>query len=139
MKKLLSPIPLALVVGALALAGCGSDNSDNSGSDAAAQSTGTATDTGNAAGSTGGGAGDFVKVSMKNIEFVPDKVSAKVGQTVEWTNDDGVAHTVTDKADGIDSGTVNPGSTFKFKVAKAGTLNYVCTIHAGQKGTITAS
>jgi plastocyanin len=136
MKKRLSPILLALALGALALAGCGSSNKDNASSDNAAQSTGTATDTGSAAGSTGGGAGNFVKVSIKDIKFNPEKVTAKVGQTVEWTNNDGVAHTVTDKADGIDSGTVNPGSTFKFKVTKAGTLNYVCTIHSGQKGTI---
>ena len=73
---------------------------------------------------------------MKNIEFIPGNVTVKVGQKVEWTNNDGVPHTVTAQDAGVDSGTVNPGSKFSFTPKKAGTINYICTIHNGQKGTL---
>jgi plastocyanin len=129
MTKRLAPALLSLALVALPLAGCGSkDKSSSSDTTSSAPST-----------SSGGGtsaAGNVVKVEMKNIEFIPGRVTAKVGQTIEWTNNDGVAHTVTAKADGIDSGNVNAGSKFEFTAKKAGTINYVCEIHPGQKGTI---
>ena len=135
MKRILSLALLCLAAGAL-VAGCGStkkDTSSASPSTAAAPSTSTGASTGTSSSSA---AGSVVKVEMKNIMFNPATVTAKVGQTVEWTNNDGVPHTVTAKTDGIDSSPINPGATFKFKVTKAGTINYACTIHPGQKGTL---
>jgi plastocyanin len=77
---------------------------------------------------------------MKNIEYVPKAVTAKVGQTIHWTNGDSVAHTVTSKGGAqFDSGTLDPGSDFSFKVTKAGTINYACQIHPNQTGTIVVS
>jgi plastocyanin len=109
---------------ALVLAACG--GSDNN---AASSSAKPAT----------GGSGE-AKVSMKNIKFVPMDISAKVGQKITWTNDDPVAHTVTaQKGADFDSGTVNSGGTFSFTPKKAGTIDYVCTIHPGQTGTITVT
>ena len=35
---------------------------------------------------------------MKDILFVPEKVTARVGQTVRWTNSDDVEHTVKAKS-----------------------------------------
>jgi plastocyanin len=77
---------------------------------------------------------------MKDIQFKPENVTVKVGQTVTWTNDDPVAHTVTAKSGAdFDSGTVSPGGRFAFAAKKAGKISYVCTIHPNQKGTITVS
>ena len=36
-----------------------------------------------------------VKVEMKGIGFTPAKISAKVGDTIEWTNKDFVVHSAT--------------------------------------------
>jgi plastocyanin len=86
--------------------------------------------------------GDVVNVTMKNIKFVPAAVTAKVGQKIEWKNTDGnIPHTVTSTTDGVkfDSGTLQPGSTFDFTPTKAGKIDYVCTIHSGQTGTITVT
>jgi plastocyanin len=128
----------ALLVGvvALALAGCGgSDDDKGSGGGKARPESKTATAAGG--GASGGGT---VRVSMKNIKFVPPSIQAKVGQKVTWTNDDPVAHTVTaQKGADFDSGTVNSGGRFSFTPRKAGSIDYVCTIHPGQTGTITVA
>jgi len=74
---------------------------------------------------------------MKNIQFAPTSVTAKVGQTVKWTNDDSVDHNVTAKSGAtFKSSNFGQGGTYSFKAAKAGTISYVCTIHPGMVGTI---
>ena len=61
-----------------------------------------------------------------------------MGQTVVWTNQDDVDHDVTAKkgAD-FESKTLSKGDTYKAKLTKTGTIDYVCTIHPSQRGTIT--
>ena len=82
--------------------------------------------------------GDVVEVRMKDIKFVPETVTAKVGQTIRWINDDAVDHDVKAES-GADfaSDLISKGKTFEAKVDKAGKIPYVCTIHPGQKGSIT--
>ena len=125
----------ALAVGGT-IAGCGSDNNDTA-------STSTppppATTTPKAA--TTAASGDVVKVDMKDIKFVPADITVKVGQKIEWTNTDTPPHTVTSqtKSADFDSGTMQPGATFSYTPTKAGKIDYICTIHAGQTGTITVT
>jgi plastocyanin len=121
---------LALAVGG-ALAGCGDDGDDSSSSPppAAAPPPPPAS----------AASGDEVKVTMKNLKYVPDKITAKVGQKIVWENTDGdIPHTVTasDGAD-FDSGNLTAGDTFSYTPTEAGTIAYFCKIHSNQKGTIT--
>jgi plastocyanin len=135
MTRLLPTAVACLSLAALLLIGCGSDSSSDTGSTA---NPAPATDT--AASDTGGtttAAG--VEVSIKDIKFNPESVTAKAGTTITWTNDDPVPHNVTAPQAGIESGTIEPGKTFAFVVEKAGTIDYVCTIHPGQKGSITVT
>jgi plastocyanin len=84
--------------------------------------------------------GGAATVSMKNIKFLPHDLTVKAGQRITWTNDDAVAHTVTArKGADFDSGTINSGGTFSFTPRRAGAIDYVCTIHPGQTGTITVT
>ena len=100
-------------------AGCGEKKSEGSGA---------ATDS----------AGKFVPVAMKDILFVPEKVTARVGQSVRWTNQDDVQHTVkASKGADFESKTLSKGDTYVAKLTKTGTIDYVCTIHPSQRGTIT--
>jgi plastocyanin len=129
------------IAGIGAIAGCGDDSSDSSSTPAttpAAAAKTTATEPAASASASGG----VVKVGMKNIKFVPADVTAKVGQKIEWTNSDGsTPHTVTSQTDGVDfdSGTLQGGATFDYTPTKAGKIDYVCTIHSGQTGTITVT
>ena len=112
---------IALVLAALGtgLAACGGSAND---SQVAAQPPKTA---------------NGVKVSVQDNKFAPANVKVKAGQTVTFTNDGAVAHTVTGVGGAtFDSGTLAPGKTFSFIAEGKGKLTYVCTIHAGMQGTI---
>ena len=113
-----------------ALAGCGGGDDGDSATTQQQESTG---------GTGGAAAGATVKVRMKNIQFVPDAVTVKAGDTVRWTNADSVTHTVTKKrgpGDRFDSGNVKVGASFEVTFDKPGKVKYVCTIHPNQTGTV---
>jgi plastocyanin len=118
---------LALLALAL-LAGCGTE-----------KSAGPKDAGGNAEGPPTAAGGKTVHVVMRDILFVPDKVTARVGQTVRWTNEDDVAHTVKAEkgAKFASKGPLSKGDTYEVKLSNPGTIGYVCTIHPNQHGTIT--
>jgi plastocyanin len=118
---------LALLALAL-LAGCGTEKSAGP-KDAGGNAGGPPTATG----------GKTVHVVMRDILFVPDKITARVGQTVRWTNEDDVAHTVKAEkgAKFASKGPLSKGDTYEVKLSNPGTIGYVCTIHPNQHGTIT--
>jgi plastocyanin len=66
---------------------------------------------------------------MINIRFEPSKTTAKVGQTVCWSNDDDVQHDTVADSGAFKSPLFGHGQTFTWKAAKAGTIHYVCTVH----------
>ena len=130
---------LALAVAAMLLvAGCGDDeeNATTPSGNPAAEST----DTG-AAGAedegSGGGGGDVVEVTMKDIQFDPQAVTVSVGQTVRWTNEDDVQHDADAKNGEFESELYGKGGTQEYKAEKAGTIEYVCSVHPSMTGTIT--
>ncbi len=75
---------------------------------------------------------------MKTLAFAPRTITAKVGETVHWTNDDSVGHNVSYVSGPkfTSSGLLDPGKTFSFKLTHAGTIHYVCTIHPFMTATI---
>jgi plastocyanin len=116
---MLSRSLVAVLLLVVLAAGCGEEKSEGSG---------TAGDSG----------GKVVPVAMKDILFVPEKVKARVGQSVRWTNEDDVQHTVkATKGADFESKTMSKGDTYSAKLTKTGTVDYVCTIHPSQRGTIT--
>jgi plastocyanin len=137
MKKL-----LALLIACLALtvAACGDDDDDDGGGDGAATTT-EQTDTGAAPpADEGGGGGKAVTVDIPSISFEPAEVTVKAGTTITWTNSDDLPHTVTkDGGPGgdFDSGNIEPGDEFELTADVPGTVDYVCTIHPGQEGSVT--
>jgi plastocyanin len=74
-------------------------------------------------------------VSIANLAFNPSSIDVKVGDTVTWTNNDNVGHTVTGDG-GLDSGTIEPGGTFSKKFDTAGTYQYHCSVHPSMTGTV---
>jgi amicyanin len=81
-------------------------------------------------------------VTISNFAYSPAAIKIKVGQTVTWTNNDSVGHTVTaDNAssDAPDSKLFNKGETYSFTFNKAGTYTYHCAPHPYMKGTVVVS
>jgi plastocyanin len=72
---------------------------------------------------------------MKNIAFNPQNVTAKVGDTIKWVNQDSAPHNVTGGP--LHSPTFGNGGSFTFKATKAGKISYVCTIHPNMTATLT--
>jgi plastocyanin len=133
MKRLLVLL-IACMALALVAAGCGDDDDDSG------NGGGGGADTEQAG---GGGGGGGAEVSMQNVQFDPSDVTIKAGETVTWTNDEGVPHDV-DKTSGPGAqfssgpeGGMMEGDTFEHTFDQAGTYEYVCRVHApGMAGTI---
>jgi plastocyanin len=129
-------IIIALSCGALALAGgvvggCGSGSNDKNNSGAAAT-----TDAAPSATPAPAEAG-AVNVVMQNNKFAPETIKVKVGQKIHWANNDSYEHNVTaTKGANFKSDNVRGGGTYDYTARKAGTIDYVCTIHSGQTGKI---
>ncbi len=90
--------------------------------------------------------------TLADKAFSPNPIQAKVGQEVEWTNDDSAMHTVTsgtagaaDVGKAFDSGLAGPtaltakGKTFEHKFDAAGEFPYFCTLHPTMVGKVTVS
>jgi len=121
-----------LALGGAFVAGCGDDNSETGSTQSTPAAAPAATATTPAASE-----GATVEVSMKNSKFVPENITAKVGQKIHWINDDPYPHNVTaTKGEDFQSDNIEGGGTYDYTVDKAGTIDYVCTIHSGQRGTI---
>jgi plastocyanin len=134
-------IAVSCVALALALGACGNDKESQQGRDPGEDGATVTTNPTPAAGtstqSEAAKSNDIVSVSMQNIKFMPHDVQVKVGQKVTWTNNDTPPHNVTaTKGADFKSDTLNPGATFDYTPTKAGTIDYVCTIHPGQDGRL---
>lgn len=79
-------------------------------------------------------------VTIANMEFSPDPVAIKVGDTVIWTNKDRSTHTATADDGSFDTGRIPPGGTSKpISFQSAGEVSYHCMIHPSMSGTVTVS
>jgi len=100
----------------------------------AIQSSGTASQQQPVAGTPENG-----QVVMKGIRFQPAELAVHPGETVEFKNEDIVAHTVTADDGSFDSGLIQPGGAWKMTIQKAGTLAYHCTPHPNMKASLVVS
>jgi plastocyanin len=117
----------------LVAAGCGGDDEEEGGGGEAQQQ----------APAGGGGGGKAAAVKMSEIQFAPPTVTVAKGGKVTWTNEDSVGHDVT-KTGGPgadfksgDPGGMAQGDTFSQTFDTPGKVQYVCTVHANMKGTVT--
>jgi plastocyanin len=78
-----------------------------------------------------------IEVKMTNVAFEPARVTAKVGDTIVWTNNDIFAHTATARDKAWDLNAL-PKKTVSFTVKKAGTIEYYCRFHPNMVGHIEA-
>jgi plastocyanin len=135
------PIAAACAALAFALGACGKDDESQTGRDAggdgATVTTNPTPEAGTSTQSEAAESNDIVSVSMKDIKFVPQEATVKVGQKITWTNDEPVPHNVTaEQGADFKSDTMNEGDTFEYTPTKAGTIDYVCTIHPKQTGKL---
>jgi plastocyanin len=79
-----------------------------------------------------------IEITMENLEISPAAVSAKVGDTIEWTNKDIVVHSATARNGDFDVN-LPPKKTGSVVLKKAGTVDYYCRYHPNMKATVSVS
>jgi plastocyanin/uncharacterized membrane protein len=83
-----------------------------------------------------GQAGSTQLVVMKKMRFNPPVLTVRVGDTVEWRNEDIFARTATADDKSFDSGLVQPGQSWQTTFSNAGDVNYHCGPHPNMKARI---
>jgi plastocyanin len=74
-------------------------------------------------------------ILMKGIAFAPNQVTVHVGDTLEWANQDIVAHTATarDKSWEVN---ILPGRNGSMVMKAPGRFDYICRYHPNMTGEI---
>jgi plastocyanin len=76
-------------------------------------------------------------IDISGFAFDPNPMTIHVGQTVAWTDSDGVSHTATADDASFDTGTISPGaSSAGVTFNTVGTFAYHCRIHSSMHGTV---
>jgi plastocyanin len=75
-------------------------------------------------------------VTIESLQFRPATVTVEVGDTVTWSNQDGVPHTATADDDSFDTGNIAGGSSASQTFATAGSFPYHCEVHPSMTGTV---
>jgi len=76
------------------------------------------------------------QVIIKGFMFDPKALTAKVGETITWINQDEEPHTIRSDSGLFASAALDTGESFHFRFDKPGTYRFVCSIHPQMTGTI---
>lgn len=68
-------------------------------------------------------------VSIKDSTFIPERLVVYPGDTVTWTQDDSVEHSVTSPQRVFNSGSIATGEIFSFTFNEKGDFPYYCVFH----------
>ena len=80
-----------------------------------------------------------VAVHISNFTFGPKAVTVTVGQTITWTNDDDIPHTVVATDKSFRSKVLDTGQSFSFTFTKPGQVAYFCSLHPMMTGKVTVT
>ena len=83
--------------------------------------------------------GDEIKVSQANKTFAPGDVTIKSGDSLDFVNDDKIAHNVLSKGapEDFNLGIIKPGDEKKATLIAPGVYDVRCAIHPGMKMKVT--
>ena len=73
-------------------------------------------------------------VEVRDFEFSPTSHEVAPGEKVEWENTGEQIHNV--KGRGFFSRAIDSGETYSFTFERAGSYDYICTLHPQMKGTV---
>jgi plastocyanin len=76
------------------------------------------------------------RVVIDAMQFSPQVVEVKPGDTIVWENRDMFVHNVTGAAAGVGSGDLQPGKSWRYVVRAGPSFDYLCTLHPVMKGRV---
>jgi plastocyanin len=77
---------------------------------------------------------ETIRVTIDKLVFSPATINAKVGDTVEWVNNDILAHTATVKGDW--DVMIPAGKSASLVLDKAESVEYYCRFHPNMKAKL---
>jgi plastocyanin len=80
---------------------------------------------------------ETIRVTIDKLVFSPAEINAKIGDTIEWVNQDILAHTATVRGDW--DITIPAAATARVDLKKAGSVEYYCRYHPNMTGRITVA
>jgi plastocyanin len=80
-------------------------------------------------------AAETIRVSINKLSFAPKEISAHVGDTIEWSNSDFVAHTATARNKDWDVAVPVKGVA-QITLTHSGDVDYFCRFHPNMTGHI---
>jgi plastocyanin len=83
-------------------------------------------------------AADTIRVMIDKLKFAPAQVSAHVGDTIEWTSSDFVAHTATARNKDWDVAIPAKG-VGRVTLDHPGNVDYFCRFHPNMTGRISVA
>jgi plastocyanin len=81
---------------------------------------------------------ETIHIEMQALGYNPAAVSAHIGDTVEWTNADFLAHTATARSKEWDV-MLLPKKTGRIVLKRSGDIEYYCRFHPNMVGRITVT
>jgi plastocyanin len=76
-----------------------------------------------------------IEIVMENLVIKPAEASVKIGDTIQWTNKDVLAHTAT-AGNGDFDVMLPPNKSATLVLKKAATVDYYCRFHPNMKATL---
>lgn len=80
-------------------------------------------------------AGRTYAVTLHDLAFGPTPAHARVGDVIQWANNDLFQHSATAKDRSFDV-ELKPGARVAMPLKKAGTFDFICRYHPGMKGRL---
>jgi plastocyanin len=78
---------------------------------------------------------ETLPVTINGLVFAPVEIHAKVGDIINWINQDFVAHTATARGGEWDV-MIAPHQSTSLKLNRAGRIDFYCRFHPNMRGTI---
>lgn len=93
---------------------------------------------GGGTGGDGGGGGGSVTLTAANFAFQPESLTAAVGDSIEFTNEDDAKHNITAEDAGLDEDVdASSSTTVDLADVEPGSYDFICEYHPdSMKGTL---
>jgi plastocyanin len=80
-------------------------------------------------------------VVIEGMEFLPEAINVRVGDTITWYNEDTISHSIesdegSEPEQEFSSPVILPGESYSHEFTFPGTLYYHCAIHPEMKAQV---
>jgi plastocyanin len=79
---------------------------------------------------------ETIQITIEKLAYMPSAVTAMVGDTIEWINQDVLAHTATARTGDTWNVVIAPKKSGKLVLTKIGIVDYFCQYHPNMKARI---